>query len=265
MPQTIHPTAIIHEGAKLGADVYIGPYCIVGEHVTLGDRCRLHSHVVLDGHTTIGDETEIFPFASLGTAPQDLKFKGEESRLVIGKGNKIREYCTMQPGTAADRMETTIGDNCLFMASTHVGHDSVIGNHVILANCATVAGHVIVEDHAFLGGLSAVQQRVRIGQGAMIGGTSGVESDVIPYGIVMGKRGRLSGLNVVRLERLGFEKKDVRALHNLYKSLFDQTDETFSERLQNLLNDTEDQNILVKNVLEFIQKKPGGKLCQPER
>ena len=265
MSQNIHPTAIIHEGAKIGADVTIGPYCIIGPNVTIGDRCKLHSHVVLDGFTTLGVENEIFPFASLGAEPQDLKFKGEEARLIIGDRNKIREYCTMQPGTAADRMETTVGSDCLFMASTHVAHDCIVGNKVIMANCATIAGHVIVGDHAFLGGLSAVQQRVRIGQGAMIGGTSGVESDVIPYGIVIGRRARLNGLNVVRLERLGFEKKDVRGLYDMYKAIFEKTEQTFSERMKDVLETPDTGNTLVEDLLTFIKDKPGSKLCQPER
>jgi len=259
----IHPSAVVHEKARIGKDIEIGPYCVVGEHVELGDRCKLHSHVVIDGHTTIGEETEIFSFASLGAAPQDLKFKGEASRLVIGKRNKIREYCTMQPGTAADRMETTVGDNCLFMASTHVAHDCIVGNNVILANCATLAGHVVIGDFAFIGGLSAVQQRVRIGHNAMIGGMSGVENDVIPYGLVMGERASLAGLNFVGLERRGVEKADIQILRSAYKKLFE-ADGTFAQRLENLMNESANNN-LVDNVLNFIKDKPGAALCQPKK
>lgn len=259
----IHPTAVIHENAKIGQDVEIGPYCVVGEKVTLGDRCRLHSHVVVDGNTTIGEDTEIFPFASIGLPPQDLKFKGEDSRTVIGKRNKIREYCTIQPGTAADRMETTIGDDCLFMASTHVAHDCVVGNRVILANCATLAGHIVVGDGAFIGGLSAVRQRVRIGNNAMIGGMSGVENDVIPYGLVMGERAGLAGLNFTGLERLGFEKGDVQVLRAMFKTIFENKDGTFATRLEKAVNEP-NKNILVERVLDFIQAKPGAALCQPK-
>lgn len=260
----IHATAIIHEGAKIGEGVSIGPYCVVGPQVTLGDNCKLHSHVVIDGITTIGDETEIFPFASIGLPPQDLKFKGEESRLVIGRRNKIREYVTMQPGTAADRMETTIGDDCLFMASTHVAHDCVVGNRVIMANCATLAGHVIVGDGAFLGGLSAVRQRVRIGNNAMIGGMAGVENDVIPYGMVIGERAGLAGLNFTGLERLGFEKNDIQHLRAMYKNIFESGEGTFAARLEQAMHQP-DKNILVERVLNFIAEKPGVALCQPKK
>lgn len=259
---TIHPTAIIQDGAKIGVGCHIGPYCVIGAKVVLGDRCTLHSHVVIEGNTTIGDECEIFPFASLGHKPQDLKFKGEDSRLVIGKRNMIREYVTMQAGTAADRMETTIGDNCLFMASTHVAHDCILGNNVILANCATLAGHVIVGDFAFIGGLSAVQQRVRIGHNAMIGGMSGVENDVIPYGLVMGERASLAGLNFVGLERRGFEKSEVQILRSAYKSLFE-GDGTLAQRIEQVASNP--ANILVENVVKFLKAKPGAALCQPKR
>lgn len=262
MASTIHPTAVIHDGATIGNDVSVGPYCVVGPRVTLGDRCKLHSHVVIDGITTIGQETEIFPFASIGLPPQDLKFKGEDSRLVVGKRNKIREYCTMQPGTSADRMETTIGDDCLFMASTHVAHDCVVGNSVILANCATLAGHVIVGNGAFIGGLSAVRQRVRIGNNAMIGGMSGVENDVIPYGLVMGERANLAGLNFTGLDRLGFEKNDIQILRGMFKTIFE-GEGTFAARLEKAQSEP-NKNNLVERVLEFIQEKPGATLCQPK-
>jgi UDP-N-acetylglucosamine acyltransferase len=264
MASFIHPSAVIADGAILGQDVYIGPFCVVGPRVTLGDRCKLHSHVAIDGITTLGEDTEVYPFASLGPAPQDLKFKGEESRLVIGKRNKIREYCTMQPGTSGDRMETIVGDDCLFMASTHVAHDCVVGNNVILANCATLAGHVIVGDKAFIGGLSAVQQRVRIGHNAMIGGMSGVENDVIPYGLVMGQRANLAGLNFVGLERMGVEKNDIQILRGLFKTIFEGNEGTFAQRLETAVNEN-NKNVLTERVLNFIQAKPGAPLCQPKK
>ena len=263
MTSAIHPTAVIEPGAEIGEGCSIGPYCVIGPKVKLGTNCKLHSHVVIDGNTVIGDETEIFPFASLGHAPQDRKFKGEDARLVIGKRNIIREYVTLQPGTAADRMETTIGDGCLFMASTHVAHDCIVGNNVILANCATLAGHVTVGNNAFIGGLSAVLQRLRIGHNAMIGGMAGVENDVIPYGLVMGERANLAGLNFVGLERSGVEKADVQILRSAYKTLFE-GEGTFAQRVEKLTAEPK-KNVLVENVLKFIQEKPGTPLCQPKK
>ena len=193
----IHPTAIVDPAASLGDDVAIGPYCIVGGDAVLGDRVRLHSHVVIGGKTDIGAQTEIFPFASIGLVPQDLKYSGEESTLVIGCRNRIREYATMNPGTADGGMVTRVGDDCLFMVSAHVAHDCIVGNNFILANNATLGGHVVVGDYAILGGLTAVHQFVRIGRHAIIGGMTGVENDVIPYGTVVGDRGQLTGLNII--------------------------------------------------------------------
>jgi len=260
---TIHPTAIIHEGAVIGAGVSIGPYCVIGSKVTLGDNVRLHSHVVVEGNTTIGEGTEVFPFASLGHIPQDLKFGGEDSRLIIGKNNKIREHTTMNPGTAGDKMETIVGDNCLFMMSTHVAHDCVVGNNVILANNATLAGHVTVGDNAIIGGLSAVRQFIRIGEHAMIGGMSGVENDVIPYGLVMGERATLAGLNLVGLERRGFEKAEITALRKAFKELFS-GEGTLSERVDRLAEEHADSK-LVADILDFINTRTNNALCQPKK
>ena len=264
MTTTIHPTAVIHQGAVIGDGSSIGPYCVIGPQVELGKDCILHSHVVVEGNTTIGEGCEIYPFASLGHKPQDLKFKGENSRLIIGKRNKIREYVTMQPGTSGDRMETVIGDDCLFMASTHVAHDCVVGNGVILANCATLAGHVMVGDRAILGGLSAVRQFVRIGHNAMIGGMSGVENDVIPYGMVMGERANLAGLNIVGLERGGSQKSDIQILRGAFKKIFESDEGTLAQRIEKVAQDPANNN-LVQNVLKFIQEKPGTPLCQPKK
>lgn len=259
----IHPTAIIHPNARIGADVSIGPYCVIGPNVVLGDRCKLHSHVVIDGITTIGEECEIFPFASLGHKPQDLKYKGEESRLIIGDRNQIREYCTMNPGTSGDRMETRVGSDCLFMMSTHVAHDCTVGNRVILANCASIAGHVTVEDGVIIGGLSAVRQFVRIGKGAMIGGMSGVENDVIPYGLVMGERASLAGLNLVGLERRGVDKQNIQIIRGAFKDMFENSEGTLAQRVQNVA-DKYDQE-MVKDIIRFIREKSGAALCQPKR
>lgn len=216
----IHPTAAVHPGAKLGTNVQIGPFCTVGEHVTLGDGVRLASHVVIDGHTTLGKGCTVYPFAVLGTPPQDLKYQGEPSRLIIGNNTVIREHVTANTGTTGGGMETRIGDNCLLMVGVHIAHDCIVGNHVIMANNATLAGHVQVGDHTVIGGLAAVHQFVRIGQHAMIGGLSGVENDVIPFGTVMGERARLQGLNLVGLKRRGFVREEIHALRNAFDHLF---------------------------------------------
>lgn len=259
---SIHPSAVIDPAAKIGGDVTIGPFCVVGRNVELGDGVRLHSHVVVEGRTTVGEGTEIFPFASIGHVPQDLKFHGEESRLVIGKFNKIREHVTMNPGTEGGGMLTQVGDRCLFMMGSHVAHDCIVGDHVILANNATLAGHVHVGDFAILGGLSAVHQFVRIGAHAMIGGMSGVENDVIPYGLVMGERARLAGLNLVGLERRGFAKEQVRSLRAAYKTLFAAAGDTFAARLEEVVREYEDE-ALVNEVLDFIRAKASRPLLQP--
>ena len=202
----IHPTAVIEDGAELGANVEVGPYSIVGAEVSLGDGVRLHSHVVVGGQTTIGPGTEIFPFASIGLAPQDLKYAGEKSTLTIGARVRIREHVTMNPGTEGGGLITSVGDDCLFMVGSHVAHDCIVGNNVILANNATIAGHVQVGDFAILGGLSAVHQFVRIGAHSMIGGMSGIEQDLIPYGSAMGERARLRGLNLVGIKRRDYSR-----------------------------------------------------------
>jgi UDP-N-acetylglucosamine acyltransferase len=257
----IHPTAIIDKAAQLGPDVSIGPYCVVGPKVKLGKGVKLHSHVVVDGATTIGEETEIYPFASIGTPPQDLKFKGEASELHIGKRCRIREHVTINPGTEGGGLLTKVGDECLIMVGAHVAHDCQIGNHVILVNNATLAGHVHVGDFAIIGGNSAVHQFVRIGAHAMIGGMSGVENDVIPYGTVMGDRAHLAGLNLVGLERRGFSKDDIRALRSAYRSLF-APEGTFQERLDSVANNN--ANVAaVTDVVKFIRAKSSRALCQP--
>lgn len=220
MDTDIHPTAIIHPGAALGPGVRVGPYCVVGPHVTLGAGCVLHSHVVVDGHTDLGQGCEVFPFAALGTPPQDLKYAGEPSRLTIGPRTRVREHATVHPGTAGDRMETRVGAGCLLMVACHVAHDCVLGDGVILANNATLGGHVTVGDGAIIGGLAAVHQFVRIGSGAIIGGMSGVEADVLPHARVKGERARLAGLNLVGLERRGAGRAAIRSLQRLYDHIF---------------------------------------------
>ena len=216
----IHPTAIVEEGARVGAGVRIGPFSLVGRDVELGDEVELASHVVVVGHTRIGPGTRIWPFASIGHRPQDLKYAGETSYLEVGARNMIREHVTMNPGTTGGGLTTRVGDGGLFMMGAHVGHDCQLGNNVILANNATLAGHVTIGDFAFLGGLSAVHQFVRIGAHAMVGGMSGVEKDVIPFGTVIGNRAELGGLNMVGLRRRGFDRETIQALRDAYRSIF---------------------------------------------
>ncbi|MDD5585455.1 MAG: acyl-ACP--UDP-N-acetylglucosamine O-acyltransferase [Alphaproteobacteria bacterium] len=259
---SIHATALVDPKAQLGTDVNVGPYCIVGPNVQLGDGVRLVSHAVVEGLTRIGPKTVIYPFTSIGHRPQDLKYHGEPSQLEIGANNQIREHVTMNPGTEGGGMVTRVGDNCLFMMSSHVAHDCQVGNNVILANNATLAGHVIVGDFAIIGGLSAVQQFVRIGAHAMIGGMSGVENDVIPYGMVKGERAHLAGLNIVGLERRGFGREEIHALRSAYRMLF-ASEGTMAERVDDVA-ELYASHSLVGSVVEFVRNRSGRALCQPQ-
>ncbi len=258
----VHSSAIIHPGAHVAPDADIGPYCVIGEHVRISPKVVLHSHVVVEGHTTIGEGTQVFPFASLGHAPQDLKFGGEASTLVIGKHNTIREHVTMNPGTQGDRMTTTVGDNCLFMVGTHVAHDCDVGNHVILANNATLAGHVQVGDHAIIGGLAAIHQFVRIGKHAIIGGMSGVEADVIPYGSVIGERGWLAGLNLVGMKRREMPREKIHAVRNAFKDLFEASEGTLSERIARVSNNSDVDE--VNEIIAFLKAETSRSICVPK-
>lgn len=262
MTASIHPTALVDSAAQIGQNVMIGPYCVVGPHVRLSDGVQLLSHVVVEGRTTLGPQTIVYPFASLGHRPQDLKFHGEPSTLEIGANNQIREHVTMNPGTEGGGMVTRVGDNCLFMMASHVAHDCQIGNHVILANNATLAGHVTIGDFVIIGGLSAVHQFVRIGPYAIIGGMSGVESDVIPFGLVKGERAHLAGLNMVGLERRGFNREEVRALRSAYRMLF-APEGTLAERLEETATHYKDQPH-VGRIVEFIRAQSSRPLCQPK-
>ncbi|MEQ8227259.1 MAG: acyl-ACP--UDP-N-acetylglucosamine O-acyltransferase [Rhodospirillales bacterium] len=257
----IHPTAVVHEGAELGADVKIGPYSVVGPNVRLGDGVELLSHVVVDGHTQVGSHTRVFPFTSLGHQPQDLKFKGEVSQLVIGANNMIREHVTMNPGTEGGGLETRVGNNCLFMVGAHVAHDCQIADNVILVNNATLAGHVSIEEWAIVGGLSAVHQFVRIGRHAMIGGMSGVTQDVIPYGSITGNRAKLEGLNLVGLKRRSFDRDTIHALRQAYRLIFAQ-EGTMAERLDDVAELFGD-NQPVMEIVEFIRSDSSRSICQP--
>ncbi len=259
--KNIHETAIVAPEAKLGSDVKIGPYCVIGENVSLGDRVEIKSHVVVEGHTEIGEDTVIYPFASIGHAPQDLKYKGEDTKLVIGKRNRIREHVTMNPGTGEDKGETVIGDDCLFMMGAHVAHDCIVGNQVILANNATLAGHVHIGNYVILGGLSAVHQFVRIGDYAFIGGMSGVEHDVIPYGLVKGDRAYLAGLNYVGLERRGFDKDQITLLLKAFRELF-KGNGTLAERIAAVAQENANDDF-VMTMVNFIQSRENRALCLP--
>ena len=257
-----HPTAIIDPAAEIGSGVEIGPYCVIGPDVRLGDNCQLHSHVVIDGHTEIGAGCRIFPFASLGHVPQDLKYSGEPSRLVIGENNVIREYVTMNPGTEAGGMLTQTGSNCLFMVHSHVAHDCRIGNGVILANHATLAGHCSVADHAILGGISALHQFVRVGEHAFIGGMSGAETDVIPFGMVTGLREGLAGLNLVGMKRHGFTCDQIQGVRKAYKMLF-ASEGTLRERAEQLAG-TFPGNEAVARIVAFIRADSSRAIMAPK-
>jgi len=259
---TIHPTAIIEDGAQIVENVTIGAYSVIGPDVKLADGVRLESHVVVGGATTIGANSRIFPFASIGVQPQDLKFKGEVSRLEIGCNNVIREHVTMNPGTEGGGLLTKVGNNCLFMVGAHVAHDCQVSDHVILVNNATLAGHVEVDEFAIVGGLSAVHQFVRIGKHAMIGGMSGVENDVIPYGTVTGNRAYLSGLNLVGLKRRGFDRETIHAMRNAYRLLFAH-EGTMAERhadVAEMFKEIEP----VMEIIDFIACDSSRSICQPK-
>ena len=257
----IHSSSIVDPNVKLGSGVEIGPFCVIGAHVELGDNCKLHSHVVIEGHTRIGDNCEIFPFASIGHIPQDMKFGGEESRLEIGSNNKIREYVTMNPGTEGGGLVTRIGSNCLFMAYCHVAHDCQVGDHVIFANGAALAGHCVLGDHVIVGGHSAIHQFVRIGEHAFIGGMSGVENDVIPYGMVLGPRASLKGLNVIGIKRRGFNRTQLKNLREAYDLLFSDAG-TLAERTEKTEQTFADDEG-VNKIIEFIRAESSRSLSIP--
>ena len=257
----IHPTAVVEPGAQIGADVEIGPYCVIGPEVVLHDNVRITAHVVIAGKTEIGAGTQIFPFASLGQAPQDRKYRGEESRLIIGSGNIIREHVTMNPGTEQGGLVTRIGNNGLFLTGAHVAHDCQIGNHVLLVNNATLGGHCVVEDFASVGGLSAVHQYVRIGAHSFIGGMSGVENDVIPFGMVLGNRAYLAGLNIVGLKRHDFDREQIHNLRKAYRMLF-ATEGTLLERLEDVEKMFEG-DAHVQRIIEFVKAESSRSLCVP--
>ena len=257
----IHPTAIVDPGAELADDAVVGPYCVVGTGVHLGARVLLEAYVVVTGETSLGDGCRVFPFACLGHRPQDLKYRGEATELVIGRNNQIREHVTMHPGTAGGGGVTRIGDDGLFMAAIHIAHDCRVGNGVIMANHATLGGHVEVQDHAYLGGLCAVHQFVRIGRQAMIGGLSGVEHDVIPYGMALGNRAHLSGLNIIGMRRRGVSRDEIHDLRTAYRLLF-APEGAFAERLTEVASQFADHP-RVMEMVDFIRSADGRAICMP--
>jgi len=245
----IHPSALIDDGAQIGADVSVGPFCVVGPDVVLGDGVELKSHVVVTGHTSIGAGTVIFPFCVLGEVPQDVKFKGEAARLEIGARNRIREHVTMNTGTQGGGGVTRVGDDGFFLAGSHVAHDAQVGDRVIIVNQSAVAGHCMIEDDVIIGGLCGIHQFVRIGRGAIIGALSMVTNDVVPYGLVQGPRGELDGLNLVGLKRRGVARADITALRVAFQTLKD-GEGSFMERAHRLGEESE--SAFVSEMVAFI-------------
>ncbi|WP_299545910.1 acyl-ACP--UDP-N-acetylglucosamine O-acyltransferase [uncultured Tateyamaria sp.] len=245
----IHPSAVIEPGAQIDPTAFIGPFCVVGPRVVIGPDVVLKSHVVVTGHTEVGEGTIVFPFAVIGEVPQDLKFKGETSRLVIGKRNRIREHVTMNCGTEGGGGVTRIGDDGLFMAGCHIAHDASVGDGVIVVNSAAVAGHCVLEDDVIVGGLSGIHQFVRIGRGAIIGAVTMVTNDVIPYGLVQAPRGELDGLNLVGLKRRGVNRSDITALRAAFQMLA-QGEGTFHSRAERLGSETDSD--YVREIVDFV-------------
>ena len=256
----IHKTAIINKETKIHPSAKVGAYSVIGPKVEIGENVVIHSHVNISGNTKIGKGNIIFPFASIGNDPQDLKYNGEETSLIIGDNNKFREYVTVNPGTVGGGSITKIGNNCLFMISSHIAHDCIIGNNVIIANNVPLGGHVTLEDNVVIGGNSAVQQFTRIGKMAMIGGMTGVLHDVIPYGLSIGNRNSLQGLNLIGLRRAKFENKYILGLSEAYKEIF--ATKNIYDNIGKL-NGSFQENPLVKNVIDFITKDKKRSICTP--
>ena len=257
----VHPTSLVDGGARLGQGVRIGPFCLVGPHVELGDGCELKSHVVVTGRTTIGARARIFPFASLGHAPQDLTYKDEPTTLSVGDDCIIREAVTMNPGTARGTGKTVVGSRCFFLANSHVAHDCRVGDNVVMANNVMLAGHSKIGDFVMLGGGAGVHQYVRIGQHAFVGGMAGVGDDVIPYGLVTGNRAHLAGLNIIGLRRRGFTREQIHDLRRAYRLLF--ADEgTLSERVEDVAEEFA-RHPTVHEILDFIREGGDRAICTP--
>ena len=259
----VHPTAVVAPTAKIHETAEIGPFCVIGPKVTLHENVHLINHVCLDGRTTIGKGTVVYPFASLGQPPQSLAHRGEETDLIIGENNIIREHMTMNPGTIRGGGVTKVGDNCMFMADSHVAHDCTVGSNCVFANNAMIGGHVVVDDYVWLGGGAAVHQFSRIGKHAFVGGMAGLEGDLIPYGSVMGNRAYLAGLNLVGLKRRGFSREQIHELRNAYRLLFAQ-EGTFQERLADVAELFANQPE-VMDIVNFVRAGGNRPLCMPNR
>jgi UDP-N-acetylglucosamine acyltransferase len=262
MTHIIHPTAVIEGNVHFHENVEIGPYTVISGNVEIGDGTKIIGQAHITGNTKIGKKNTIFPFASIGTQPQDLKYKGEEVYLEIGDNNTIREHVTINPGTVTGNIKTIVGNNCLLMIGAHIAHDCIVGNNVILANNATLAGHVQVGDNAIIGGLSAIHQFVRIGAYAMVGGMSGIESDVIPYGNAFGERASLNGLNLVGMKRRDLSRETIHTLRNAFKDIFE-AEGTMEEKIKKVKAEYANINE-VNEILQFLESAKDRAICKPK-
>ena len=257
----IHKTAIIDKKAELFNNVEVGPYCVIGPDVKIGANTKLHSHVNLTGNTSIGSDNEFFPFCSIGTPPQDLKYKGEKNSLIIGNNNKFREYVNVNPGTLSGGSITKIGNKNLFMVYTHIAHDCTVEDQVVLANNVQVGGHVLIQNKAIVGGSCAIHQFSRIGQSSMVGGMTGVLSDVIPFGLSLGNRNSLSGLNLIGLRRAGVSNSEIKTIQESYNIIF--KTKNFRSNIENL-DDKSKNNKYVKIIIDFINSDKKRPISLPE-
>ena len=258
----MNSNSIIHKDAQIGKNVSIGPFCLIGKNVTIGDNCKIYGNAFISGDVKISNNVEIFPFVSIGTTPQDLKYKGEKTKIIIEENCKIREYVTVNLGTKGGGGLTKIGKNCLLMIGTHIAHDCLVGDNVIFANHSTLAGHVIVENNVVVGALSAIHQFSRIGEGAMIGGMSGVTADVIPFTTVMGNRAKLSGLNLVGLIRNNYKKQEINQLRKVFKFLFYSKNQTLDSRTEKIRKE-KGNYYTVNKLLDFLSEKSRRSFCMP--
>ncbi|MDA9616425.1 acyl-ACP--UDP-N-acetylglucosamine O-acyltransferase [Candidatus Pelagibacter sp.] len=256
----IHKTAIINSKAKISSNVKIGPYTVIGPDVEIDDDVIIHTHVNITGHTKIGKKNIFYPMSSIGSDPQDLKYKGEKTSLTIGDGNIIREHVTINTGTIQDNGITKVGNNNLFMIGAHIAHDCIVGNNIVMANNSAIAGHAIIEDSVIIGAKCGIQQFIRIGKMAMIGGMTGVSRDVIPYAVSTGNRNFLNGINIIGLRRSKIKNKDIIGLTEAYKEIF--KTKSLKYNLDNLENKYQD-NSLVKDVLEFLNRDKKRPICTP--
>ena len=254
--------SVIHKDSQIGKNVKIGSFCTIGANVSIDDNCIIHNNVIIDGNVKIKNNVEIFPFVSIGSIPQDLKYRGEKTKIFIDANCKIREFVTINLGTKGGGGITKIGKNCLLMVGTHIAHDCIIGNNIIFANHSTLAGHVIIENHVVVGALSAIHQFSRIGEGAMIGGMSGVTADVVPFSTVMGNRAKLSGLNLVGLKRNNFDKNEITELRKVFKYIFFSKNRTLNDRI-NEIKKKKLNLYTVDTILNFLESKSKRSFTMP--